>query len=147
MNIEKKKRKKSSGSPTQRSLKYLRDLGHTVAVVEKFNRFANVRQDLFGFIDIVALDGMTGLLGVQTTSNDNVSAHIHKAMLLPNLVKWLQAGNRFDIHGWAKKGKQGKRKLWEIRIVSVDLASVKEYFDRNPPNFSGEISSEQEPPS
>jgi hypothetical protein len=38
-------------SPTQLSLKKLREEGYTVAVVEHWNSFARIRQDLFGFID------------------------------------------------------------------------------------------------
>ena len=42
-------------SPTQLSLKKLREEGYTVAVVEHWNSFARIRQDLFGFIDLLAL--------------------------------------------------------------------------------------------
>jgi len=106
-------------TPTQRSLAYLRKMGHTVAIVEKWNPHAKIRQDLFGFIDIVALDGLPGLLGVQTTSGSNVSARIKKAQDSPNLALWLKAGNRFHVHGWRKAGARGKRKIWELRLVEV----------------------------
>ena len=44
-------------SPTQLSLKKLREEGYIVAVVEHWNSFARIRQDLFGFIDLLALKG------------------------------------------------------------------------------------------
>lgn len=50
-----KPRRKSKTSPTQRSLRYLREQGYLPAVVEKWNPHAHVRQDLFGFVDIVAV--------------------------------------------------------------------------------------------
>ena len=37
-------------SPTQRTLKYLRDKGYTAQVVEHWNAFAKRRIDLFGVI-------------------------------------------------------------------------------------------------
>ena len=55
-------------TPTQRSLKYLREQGYTVAIVERWNAFAKIRQDLFGFIDLLAIKpGET--LAVQTTAS------------------------------------------------------------------------------
>jgi hypothetical protein len=47
-------------SPTQRSLRHMRDLGYLVAVVEHWNPHARIRQDLFGWIDLLAIrDGET----------------------------------------------------------------------------------------
>jgi hypothetical protein len=55
-------------SPTKRTLAKLRKEGYLCAIVEKFNRFAGIRQDLFGFIDILAIrEGE--IIGVQTTSS------------------------------------------------------------------------------
>src|SRR5271167_4627948 len=42
-------------SPTQRSLKLLRERGWTCQVVERWNQWAKVRQDLFGCLDILAI--------------------------------------------------------------------------------------------
>ena len=44
-----------ASSPTQRSLKLLRDEGYTAQVVERWNPHARVRQDLFGVIDTAAM--------------------------------------------------------------------------------------------
>ena len=64
-------------SPTQLSIKYLKDQGYTVAIVEHWNAFARIRQDLFGFIDIIALKG-NETLAVQTTTATNMSARVKK---------------------------------------------------------------------
>ena len=62
-------------SPTQRSLAHLRALGYRVAIVERWNPFARIRQDLFGVLDLLAVkDGE--ILGVQVTSGSNVAARI-----------------------------------------------------------------------
>lgn len=89
-------------SPTQRSLKYLRALGYDAQVVEKWNSFAKVRIDLFGWIDIVAVNEGR-ILGVQTTSAANVSSRALKARGNRALKKWLAAGGQLVLHGWIKK--------------------------------------------
>lgn len=56
-------------TPTQRTLRHLRHEGLEAAIVEKFNPYAGKfgqRQDMFGFIDIVALCPKRGILGVQS---------------------------------------------------------------------------------
>ena len=109
----------SMNSPTQRSLKLLRDNGYTVAIVEKYNFFTHRRLDLFSIGDLLAIkETEPGCLLIQTTTSSNVSAHVHKYMEeeepFKNLKTWLMAGNRFVIHGWSKKGPRGKRKTWEV---------------------------------
>lgn len=96
-------------SPTQRSLALLRAEGYTVAIVEHWNAFAKIRQDLFGFVDLVALrPGET--LAVQTTSGDNVNKRIAKIVEHDNLPRVLEAGWIVEVHGWAKR--KGK---WDCR--------------------------------
>lgn len=112
-------------SPTQRTLAYLRKRGEVAQVVERFNQFAKVRQDLFGFIDIVNL--RTGaIVGVQCTSGGNVAARVNKILNECGDVarEWLLAGGRIEVWGWAKRGPRGKRKLWTPRVVDVFLRTV-----------------------
>ena len=59
-----------SMSPTQRTIRALKDQGMVCGIVEKWNRFAvrgnsgqrGVRQDLFGILDIIALDAQRGVM-------------------------------------------------------------------------------------
>jgi hypothetical protein len=102
-------------SPTQRSIELLKKEGYKVAIVEKFNHFIKIRQDLFGFIDLVALHpDKKGILGVQTTSGSHLANRIDKAMMLPAFHLWIKCGNAVEFHGWVKKGARGKRKLWSL---------------------------------
>lgn len=73
----------------------------TCEVVERWNAFARIRQDLFGIIDIVALDEQQ-TLGVQTTSWTNVSARVKKIADSPHLPALLRAGWVLEVHGWKK---------------------------------------------
>lgn len=88
-------------------------------IVEKWNPHAKVRQDLFGFLDLVAVEpGKPACLGVQTTSGTNVAHHLAKLAEEPiasRMRVWLGAGNRLVIHGWAKRGARGARKTWTCR--------------------------------
>lgn len=106
-------------SPTQRSLAFLRDQGYTVAITERWNPFAKLRVDLFGFIDLLCFKG-DEVLAVQTTSNDHVSHRIEKIKGIQAAALWLESPHRrIVVHGWAKKGARGKRKLWELREVEL----------------------------
>jgi len=103
-------------SPTQRSLKLLRDEGYFCAVAEYWNSFTKTRKDLFGFIDIVALkDGET--LAVQTTTNKNAPARIRKIEGLDSYPIVKRAGWKVVVHGWRKLKSTNK---WECRIERLN---------------------------
>lgn len=87
-------------TPTERSLKYLRKQGYRVAITEHWNAFARVRQDLFGFIDLMAVYPDVKPLAVQTTTKGNLQARIDKALALPSCVACLRGGMRLEFHGW-----------------------------------------------
>lgn len=112
MDEEPVKRKKSSTSPTQRTLAELRKRGYLAAVVEKWNPHARLRQDLFGLIDIIGIrDGET--IAVQATSGDNVSSRIAKIAESDKAGVIRKAGWRIVVHGW-RKNAAGR---WTLREV------------------------------
>lgn len=105
-------------SPTQRSLKLLRSEGWTAATVEKWNPHCKIRQDLWGFGDLLAFRGDQVLI-VQTTSGSNVTARIAKMRLIPAVDHWLEsASRRIVVHGW-RRLIVGRRKLWSCRTIEV----------------------------
>ncbi len=115
------KRKKTK-SPTQRSLKLLRDRGYLVAITEKWNPWVGIRQDLFSFIDLLAIRG-DETLAVQTTSGEggHVAERIRKIQANEKAALWLASSNRtIVVHGWRKVGERGKRKLFECREVPIN---------------------------
>jgi hypothetical protein len=101
-------------SPTQRSLSLLRERGYQAEIVERWNPFAKVRQDLFGFIDIIAV-GNGHTIAVQTTSKSNMSARHHKIVDSPNYPEVLRSGWKVVIHGWAKN----KSNRWEVKELEL----------------------------
>lgn len=109
-------------SPTQRTKAKLKAEGWPlVAITERWNPFAHVRQDMFGFIDLLAVRA-NETLAVQTTSGSNVAARLAKIRSLPAHRDWLASpSRRLVIHGWRKVGARGERKRWECREVEVTL--------------------------
>jgi hypothetical protein len=95
-------------------------------VVEKYIPQTRRRRDLFGVIDIVAIKAGQPVLGIQTTSATNQAARFNKAVIQPELRTWLETGSLFHVHGWAKKGKRGKRKTWQVNVREVRLSDLLE---------------------
>lgn len=113
-------------SPTQRSLKLLREQGAAVAVVEHWNPWSKTRQDLFGFADLLVLDPrVPGVTFVQVCAGSSHAAR--RAKLLPLLAVRvaLEAQNRVEITSWSKKGPRGKRKVWTARTEAITLDQVR----------------------
>src|SRR5690554_5925617 len=93
-----------AASPTQRSLQALRKAGYTAETVEKWIPGANIRRDLFGFLDILAIrDG--DIVGVQATTASNLAARVAKAEALAT-YELVCGVMRVEFHGWKKVGRR-----------------------------------------
>jgi len=119
-------------SPTQRTLKALKQMGYKCAVVERWLQHVwrapgqgrGVRQDMFGIIDIIALTP-TGVLGIQSTGRDFAG---HHRMLTCEkqeaCINWLiTPGTALELWGWRKvKAKRGgKAMVWRERVRKYKL--------------------------
>lgn len=103
-------------SPTSLTLKHLRKQGYQlVAVTEKWNPHARIRQDLFGIIDVLAIRG-TEILAVQATSGANVSARVDKLTEHESTPIIRAANIRLVVHGWRKSQPSGR---WTLREVDL----------------------------
>ena len=99
-----------------RTLKKLRDSGDypLVAIVERWNNFAKVRQDLFGIIDLLAVDTKGNTVGIQVTSYSNISARVKK-MEDSDAIHHLRNANWvLLVQGWHKKNNK-----WVCREVDI----------------------------
>ena len=90
-------------TPTQRSIAHLKELGYRVDVVERWNPFARIRQDLWGWCDLLCLR-KGEVLAVQVTAS-GVSERIKKIMASNTLALVRDAGVRIEVHGWRKNSK------------------------------------------
>jgi hypothetical protein len=107
-------------TPTARTLKLLRRQGYLAETVERWLPGVNVRKDLLGCIDVLALRPGSPILGVQATSHSNVAARVKKAVALPGLQVWLACGCVFQVWGW--KLQNGKWQVRQVEVRGEDLA-------------------------
>lgn len=99
-------------SPTQRTLKRLREAGYLAAVVEHWNPFAHIRQDLFGFIDVLAVrEGE--VLAVQACAGTDAAKRVRKIADHTNIGAVRKAGIRIEVHAWRKLA-SGR---YEVRVI------------------------------
>ena len=110
-------------SPTARSLALLRELGYTAKVVEHWNPYAKIRQDLFG-VDILALKPGEPVLVVQATTGSNHAARRTKLDGAGFIALWEGAGAQLEVWSWTKQGPKGQRKTWTVRREALSVHSV-----------------------
>jgi hypothetical protein len=112
-----------STSPTQRTIRELRNQGRKCAIVERWNAYVGthgVRQDLFGIIDVLALDPERGVVGVQSCGQD-FAAHERKLLgeRAEECLDWLATpGTALELWGWrkVKLNRGGKALRWQPRV-------------------------------
>jgi hypothetical protein len=112
---EKPKRKSKGTSPTQRSLKHMREAGYVCAIVEKWNPHARIRQDMFGFIDVLCVKG-EDIVGVQACSGagGDSAERVRKISEHENWPKICDA-MRVVVQSWRKNSKN----RWVLREVEL----------------------------
>jgi hypothetical protein len=118
------KKKKRAKSPTARALEELRKLGYPAQVVERWNQFAKVRQDLFRCIDIVYLTEGS-IVGVQATVGGSHANRRAKILAEPLALAWLKAGGLLEVWSYSLTGARGEVKRWTLRkeeLVEADFA-------------------------
>jgi hypothetical protein len=113
-------------SPTQRTLKAMREQGRLCGIVERFQQHGGrfgIRQDLFGFIDIVAIDPVDGIVAIQSCGQD-FSGHIKKITEERNeaAFEWLKHA-KLELWGWrkVKLARGGKAMRWMPRVADIIL--------------------------
>lgn len=122
-------------SPTQRTLRALREQGVMVDKWERWNPFAGptradgsgpvgIRQDGFGFIDLVALypgRKPCGIVAIQCCTRSGHAAHRAKILESENAAAWLSAGGAIELWSWAKqkRARGGKALIWVPKIEAI----------------------------
>lgn len=136
-----KKKRKSSTSPNARTLAECRKRGWIAQTVERpWNPHTKVTLDLFGVIDIVAIEppndeilGGPRIIGIQACSGgrsgadgrgSDHAARRAKILAEPRAKQWVEAGGRLELWSWSKRGAAGSRKLWTLR---VEVFTVEEW--------------------
>lgn len=118
-------------SPTSRTMKYLRGIGMTVAVTEKWNSFVKIRQDLFGFGDLIAFDANRVLL-VQATTDANRASRRTKILSIPEAAAWTSAASRgIMLVTWGAPRKPPHVEEITIEAFSPQVKQVAALVDRD----------------
>jgi hypothetical protein len=112
---------------TTRSTVMCKKLGWHYAIVEKRIPKINITKDVWGFGDILVLDGKPGSMLLQTTSRGHVMDHFQKMKKYCRMEirRWLTAGNRVELWGWSKRGPRGKRKRWTLDRFNIVAVSTR----------------------
>ena len=107
----------------ERTLAVFKDSQFMIEKVERFNTFAGCRQDLFGFLDLLAVHPSHGTWGIQVCGTD-FNSHVKKMTgeRREALLFWLLGGNRCILIGWRKLKASG----WTPRIQEFTLADFPE---------------------
>jgi hypothetical protein len=127
-------------SPTELSLRHLRDEGWTADICERWipggSGISGRRKDLFGMLDLVAVRGAE-TLGVQTTSHANANSRANKMRddeHAERLAALHAAGWVVVVHGWRLSTRDGRACThgrprcgcrWTLhRLITVDPLEV-----------------------
>lgn len=113
-------------------------------ITEHWNQWSHVRQDLFGFADLVAVRHDSNGVWAVNACGEDVAKHIKKYINgwehpkkgqqppNPHLPVWLSAGNRFSIMGWRLRDNEGTRDTYQLRLVEAYLDGAEPKFKEVP---------------
>ena len=115
-------------SSVQRTLRHLRQLGYICGIVERFNQYAGkfgIRQDLFNFIDIIALSE-GNIVAIQACTT-NFAEHDRKILENEIAPEWLRCGGEIQLWGWRKVKliRGGKAMRWQPKVKTYQLEDFK----------------------
>jgi len=138
---------------TARSKHYLEKQGWKCWTVEQMVRIPPrlgmpakmFKRDAFNFGDLLCFKPIClgvyatekGIALVQTTSRSNQSERIKKIHEIPEAEGWLRSGGRIFVHGWAKRGPRGGRKVWEVQVTELGTEDEKKITAEEAPLFIG----------
>ena len=112
-------------TPTERTLAALKAKGCICGICERWIPRARIRKDLFGIIDIIALEPGRGIVGVQSTGTDFANHNTKLTVeMAENSIAWLEAGGHLELWGWrkVKMKRGGARMIYEPRVKVYTLA-------------------------
>lgn len=99
-------------TPMSLTMEKLKADGYAPFKTEHWNSFARIRQDLFGFCDVLALR-KNEVVAIQCTSWGNTSSRVKKIADHENIAVVRDAGIRVLVWGWKKVA----RGQWELKEV------------------------------
>lgn len=89
----------------QRTREYFQDLGWEIGKVQYYNRYSGKSNDLFGWVDFVAMSNKQ-IVGVQSTSWAQRKVHIDKFKdpgITKRILRWVHNGGDALLICWRKQ--------------------------------------------
>jgi hypothetical protein len=111
-------------TPTARTLRFYRDQGFLIDVVERWLPRIGVRRDLFNCIDALAIMPDEPILAIQSTVATCVSARLAKARATAALKIWLSTGARFVVIGWGLRDGRWLPRIEEVTLDQLGELSI-----------------------
>lgn len=111
--MQENKKKKKPVNLNQQTRKRLEDAGYLCELVEKYNAFSRHKNDLFGFLDWIAIK-RDEVLGVQVTSLAHMSDRRKKIADHENVNTVREAGIRIELWGFYKENNRWKVKIEDL---------------------------------
>jgi hypothetical protein len=118
------------------TMKKLREAGRHYWKVEHWNPYAKNahgslgirQQDAFGFIDIIAIDAIEGIVAIQVTSASGHSEHRKKILRNVYAQRWVSFC-KIELWSWRKSPKVRGQKLliWKPKVEVITLEDFKEF--------------------
>jgi len=101
--------------PVERSLRWYRKEGFFAFSVSRWVPQARRTIDFAGFADIIAFCPRRAVIvACQATTTAHQATRATKILGLSSAAGWWKSGGDIVVHGWAKKGPRGKRKVWTL---------------------------------
>lgn len=111
-------------SPTEQAITAIKKAGGQHGITEKWNHHIKKRQDLWGFVDLLAMiprGGVMRLVAIQVTTRSNMNARVEKIRekCRDKALAFLATGNAIEV--WGTDKFQGKNRLTIIQMLESDF--------------------------
>ncbi len=107
-------------TPMQRTLAYLRRDGYLCGITEHWNPHVEVRQDLFGFADLIAFRG-SETIAVQCCTTGDINNRTRKVLDNETAEAWVTGYYRdLIVIGWKRYAKMLDRRWWRPTFVHLN---------------------------
>lgn len=103
-------------SPQVRSTRFLEQDGWLVEIVER-NVTRQIKKDLFGFADLLAIQFCEKPLLIQVTSRSNIQSRRKKVLRAPAFSPALDSFN-IEVHGWGRMKRHDNQ--WVCRVYRFE---------------------------
>lgn len=114
-----------------RTLEQCRAMNRITGITERYIAHAHCRSDLFGFVDLISIDPVHGIVAIQVCASGERLAHLRKIASEPQRSKciaWLKVHGRVELWCWSQRVmvRGGKKRKWVPVIYEITLESFDE---------------------